>query len=73
MSASKVEIQIQVNQVGGSIKIDGEDISNKVRSLTLDMAAQRASTVLILYTCTEGEVNGEAVVHHVCPLSMEQE
>jgi hypothetical protein len=54
---------------GAVIEVGGEDIAHRVRDITVTAGVDELTRIEINYMCQEGvDVDGEAYVHHVCPL-----
>ena len=63
-----------VRGADASIVVDGKDLTNRVREITVRASTSDVTTVEIEYVCIEGvEIDGTARVIHNCPLADESE
>jgi len=64
-------VEIEMSGAGrGSVVVDGEDISSKIRSLYMEAGPGALTVLVVTYSCQEGvKWTGEADVQHFCPLN----
>jgi len=63
------KVEFNAAQIGHDSKliIDGVDVTNDVRRVTIDAEVGNFTKLEVEYVCVEGVINGEVEVFHVCP------
>ena len=69
------KVEIKLGEAGHDTRVfvNGEDISGSLKRIEITSDVNEASQMTAWYACVGGEVNGEMVVYHMCPMGLGEE